>query len=66
MGFRKWVHSIDFVLILIVMAILIIGLLILCSATVASVGAAQGKPYLYVKKQGIWMLITIFWVNIIG
>ena len=56
MGLRKWVHSIDFVLILIVAAILIIGLFILCSATVASVGAAQDRPYLYVKKQGVWML----------
>jgi rod shape determining protein RodA len=56
MSFRKWVHSIDFALLLIVAAILTIGIFILCSATVASVGAAQGKPYLYVKKQGIWML----------
>ncbi|NMB46224.1 MAG: rod shape-determining protein RodA [Firmicutes bacterium] len=36
--------------------LLVFGLVTLCSATVASVGAAQGDPYLYVKKQAAWML----------
>lgn len=56
MGFRKWIHNIDFALLLLIGILLVFGLITLCSATVASVGAAQGDPYLYVKKQGAWML----------
>lgn len=53
---KKWIHNIDFALLLLVGLLLVFGLAILCSATVASVGAAQGDPYLYVKKQVVWML----------
>ena len=49
----------DYTLLLLVGVLLAFGLVILCSASATSIGAAQGDPYYYVKKQLIWVVVGI-------
>ena len=53
---RRWSHDIDFALLLLVGILLTFGLVVLCSASATSIGAAQGDAYYYVKKQLAWVL----------